>query len=111
MTNANGAVQIETRVKHEFSISFQLVAGEQSINVGTLLARSKAQVRTVIQRVSEASVTVDGQTVGHVGAGLCIFLGVGKDDNSEKAAGLADKVKNLRIFEDELGKLNRSVLD
>ena len=68
-------------------------------------------MRTVIQRVSEASVTVDGQTVGRIGAGLCILLGVGKDDNSEKAAGLADKVKNLRIFEDELGKLNRSVLD
>ncbi len=52
-----------------------------------------------------------GQSVGGIGAGLCIFLGVGKDDNSEKAAGLADKVINLRIFEDELGKMNRSVSD
>jgi len=68
-------------------------------------------VRLVIQRVSEASVTVDGQTVGRIGAGLCILLGVGKDDNPEKAAALTNKVKNLRIFEDELGKMNRSVAD
>ncbi|MGZ9130389.1 MAG: D-aminoacyl-tRNA deacylase [Candidatus Binatia bacterium] len=68
-------------------------------------------MRTIIQRVSEASVTVGGQSVGGIGAGLCIFLGVGKDDNSEKAAGLADKVINLRIFADELGKMNRSVVD
>ena len=52
-----------------------------------------------------------GQTVGRIGAGLCILLGVGKDDNQENAAALADKVKNLRIFEDDLGKMNRSVMD
>ena len=68
-------------------------------------------MRTVIQRVSEASVTVGGQTVGRIGAGLCILLGVGKHDNSDKVAVLADKVKNLRIFEDEFGKMNRSVAD
>ena len=68
-------------------------------------------MRTVIQRVSEASVSVDGQTVGRIGAGLCILLGVGKDDNSKTAAALADKVKNLRIFDDEFGKMNRSVVD
>ena len=54
---------------------------------------------------------MDGQTVGRIGAGLCILLGVGKDDNSDTAAALADKVKNLRIFDDEFGKMNRSVLD
>jgi D-tyrosyl-tRNA(Tyr) deacylase len=68
-------------------------------------------VRTVIQRVSEASVSVDGQTVGRIGAGLCILLGVGKGDNSDTAAALAEKVKNLRIFDDEFGKMNRSVVD
>ena len=68
-------------------------------------------MRTVIQRVSEATVTVGGQTVGRIGAGLCILLGVGKDDNQENAAALADKVKNLRIFADDLGKMNRSVVD
>jgi D-tyrosyl-tRNA(Tyr) deacylase len=68
-------------------------------------------VRTVIQRVSQASVTVDGQTVGRIGAGLCILIGVGKDDNRKNTAALADKVKDLRIFADELGKMNRSVVD
>jgi D-tyrosyl-tRNA(Tyr) deacylase len=68
-------------------------------------------VRVVIQRVSEASVAVDGQIVGRIGAGLCILVGVGKDDNPTKAAALAEKVKNLRIFADELGKMNRSVAD
>jgi D-aminoacyl-tRNA deacylase len=68
-------------------------------------------VRTVIQRVTEASVTVDGQIVGRIGAGLCILLGVGKDDNLDTAAALAEKVKNLRIFDDEFGKMNRSVVD
>ena len=68
-------------------------------------------MRTVIQRVSEASVTVGGQTVGRIGAGLCILLGVSNGDNSDTAAALADKVKNLRIFDDEFGKMNRSVVD
>ena len=68
-------------------------------------------MRTVIQRVSEATVTVGGQTVGRIGAGLCILLGIAKYDNQENAAALADKVKNLRIFADDLGKMNRSVMD
>jgi len=68
-------------------------------------------VRLVIQRVSEASVSIDGQTIGRIGAGLCILVGVGKDDTKENAEALAAKVKNLRIFEDGLGKMNRSVTD
>ena len=52
-----------------------------------------------------------GQSVGRIGPGLCILVGVGNDDNPNKAAALADKVKSLRIFEDELGKMNRSVSD
>ncbi len=68
-------------------------------------------MRLVIQRVSEASVTVDGQIIGRIGPGLCIFVGVGNDDNPTKVAALADKVKKLRIFQDELGKMNLSVAD
>lgn len=68
-------------------------------------------MRTVIQRVSEATVTVDGETISRIGAGLCILLGVGKEDTQENAAGLADKVTNLRIFADDLGRMNRSALD
>ncbi|HYJ14245.1 MAG TPA: D-aminoacyl-tRNA deacylase [Candidatus Limnocylindria bacterium] len=68
-------------------------------------------MRTVIQRVSEATVTVDGETISRIGAGLCILLGVGKEDTQENAAGLADKVTNLRIFADDMGRMNRSALD
>ena len=68
-------------------------------------------MRLVIQRVSEASVTVDGQIIGRIGPGLCILVGVGNDDNPTKVAALADKVKKLRIFQDELGKMNLSVAD
>jgi len=68
-------------------------------------------VRLVIQRVSEASVTVTGQTVAQIGPGLCILVGVGKNDTVIKNAALVDKVKNLRIFADGLGKMNRSVSD
>ena len=68
-------------------------------------------MRAVIQRVSEARVTVGAEIVGQIGAGLCILLGVGKEDKESNAAMLADKIKNLRIFEDEQGKMNRSVVD
>ena len=65
----------------------------------------------VIQRVTGASVTVDGETVGQCNAGLCVLLGVAKGDSREDADALARKILNLRIFEDEAGKMNRSVLD
>jgi len=66
-------------------------------------------VRAVIQRVSQAVVTVASEPVGRIGHGLCVFLGIGKDDNEKNAGQLAEKIKNLRIFEDENGKMNRSV--
>jgi len=68
-------------------------------------------MRLVVQRVSRAKVTVEGRATGEIGAGLMILLGVGKEDNSAVAAAMAEKACNLRIFEDEQGKMNRSLLD
>lgn len=66
-------------------------------------------MRVVIQRVSEASVTVDQQTVGAIGQGLMVLLGVAQGDTSQEAKALAEKTAGLRIFEDDAGKMNRSV--
>lgn len=65
----------------------------------------------VIQRVSRASVNVDGVTVGKCGHGLCILLGVAKGDTMADADALVRKILNLRIFCDEAGKMNRSLVD
>jgi len=68
-------------------------------------------VRAVIQRVKQARVAVANRTVGEIGNGLLTFLGVGREDTREDADYLADKVVNLRIFEDSEGKLNFSLKD
>jgi D-aminoacyl-tRNA deacylase len=68
-------------------------------------------MRAVCQRVSRASVTVDGQMVGEIGHGWLVLLGVGPNDDHAVAARMADKIVGLRVFEDEAGKMNRSVLD
>src|ERR1700730_13285138 len=68
-------------------------------------------MRAVVQRVSRARVTVEERVTGEIGAGLVILLGVGREDSPEVAASLAEKVANLRIFEDDQGKMNRSLLD
>jgi D-tyrosyl-tRNA(Tyr) deacylase len=68
-------------------------------------------MRAVIQRVSQAKVEVDGNVIGRIGRGLLVYLGVGKGDTEQDAAFMADKLVNLRIFADEAGKMNRSVID
>ena len=69
-------------------------------------------MRALIQRISKGSVTVDQRTVAEeIGDGLMVFLGVGHEDNTVKAASLAKKIANLRIFGDEEGKMNLSILD
>jgi D-tyrosyl-tRNA(Tyr) deacylase len=68
-------------------------------------------MRLVIQRVSQASVTVDGEVVGCCGAGFCILVGVKNGDTPAEAKWLANKAANLRVFEDDAGKMNLSLLD
>jgi D-tyrosyl-tRNA(Tyr) deacylase len=68
-------------------------------------------MRAVIQRVSRAQVTVGGEVVGAVGRGLAVLVGAGDGDGDEDLAYLVGKTVNLRIFPDEAGKMNRSVLD
>jgi D-tyrosyl-tRNA(Tyr) deacylase len=68
-------------------------------------------MRAVVQRVSRARVTVEGRVTGEIGTGMMILLGVGREDTSAIAASMAEKVANLRIFEDDKGKMNRSLLD
>jgi D-tyrosyl-tRNA(Tyr) deacylase len=68
-------------------------------------------MRAVIQRVNHAQVVVEGSSVGRVDLGLCVFVGVGRDDMEADAAALADKVVGLRIFEDDAQKMNLSVLE
>src|SRR5215470_2349370 len=68
-------------------------------------------MRALLQRVSRASVTVDEQVVGQIDQGLLVFLGVGQDDSEVQVKTLADKIVHLRIFEDDEGKMNRSLLD
>ncbi len=68
-------------------------------------------MRAVVQRVSRAKVMVEGRVTGEIGAGLMILLGVGKEDTFAVAAAMAEKLANLRIFEDAAGKMNLSLLD
>ena len=68
-------------------------------------------MRAVVQCVSRAQVTVEGELTGRIDAGLCVLVGVGKDDSEADATTLADKVARLRIFEDDAGKMNQSLLD
>jgi D-tyrosyl-tRNA(Tyr) deacylase len=68
-------------------------------------------MRAVVQRVKNASVTAEGTTIGAIGHGLLVYLGVGRDDSRSEADWLAEKIGNLRIFEDGEGKMNLSVIE
>lgn len=68
-------------------------------------------MRAVVQLVSDAAVTVDKRQVGEIGAGLLVFLGIGREDTERDASYLAEKICNLRIFQDDGGLMNRSLLE
>src|SRR5215471_2826594 len=68
-------------------------------------------MRAVVQRVTRASVKVDGETVGEIGNGLVVLVGIARDDTKVEAAYLVDKITNLRIFDDDEGRMNVSVKD
>ena len=68
-------------------------------------------MKAVVQRVKRSSVTIDGKMVGEIGQGLMVLLGVSEEDTERECDYLADKIAGLRIFEDDAGKMNRSLLD
>ncbi|MCA9450739.1 MAG: D-aminoacyl-tRNA deacylase, partial [Candidatus Omnitrophica bacterium] len=68
-------------------------------------------MRAVIQRVSQASVSVDGETVGQIGKGFCILLGIHETDTTKEVDWMVLKIAGLRVFEDDEGKMNRSLQD
>ena len=68
-------------------------------------------MRAIIQRVTRARVTVDSRVVGEIQSGMLVLLGVGRADTSESAQYLAEKIANLRIFADDAGKMNRSLVE
>jgi D-tyrosyl-tRNA(Tyr) deacylase len=68
-------------------------------------------MRAVVQRVRDARVSIEGRVAGEIGAGLCVLLGVARGDGEEEAARLAGKVARLRVFPDEAGRFDRSLVD
>lgn len=68
-------------------------------------------MRAVVQRVTSARITVDGKVVGQIGAGLMVLLAVGREDTAATSSSMAERIVNLRIFNDAEGKMNRSLLD
>jgi D-tyrosyl-tRNA(Tyr) deacylase len=86
----------------------------ESVDIPSFRLKSRGRraiVRAVIQRVTRASVRVDDRVAGEIRAGLLVLLGVRRTDNPESASYLAEKIVNLRIFSDAVGKMNLSLLD
>jgi D-aminoacyl-tRNA deacylase len=81
------------------------------INFGHLKYNQDGHMRAVVQRVKESSVSVANQVISRIGPGLMVLLGVSESDTVDHAAYLADNIVHLRIFEDETGKMNRSVVE
>jgi D-aminoacyl-tRNA deacylase len=75
------------------------------------IVKNERNVKTVVQRVSHASVRVGEEPAGEIGAGLCVLLGVARGDGLAEASRLAGKIARLRIFEDDQGRFDRSLLD
>ncbi len=67
-------------------------------------------MRAVVQRVRRAEVSVHGETIGRIGPGVLVLVGIAREDTAETGNGLAEKIVNLRIFDDDQGRMNRSVL-
>lgn len=81
------------------------------LHASASLWQNRFPMRAVVQRVNRASVAVEGRVTGEIGLGLLVLLGVGQSDSDAAAAAMAEKVAHLRIFADEQGKMNRSLLD
>jgi D-tyrosyl-tRNA(Tyr) deacylase len=75
------------------------------------MSKRKNNMKAVIQRVTYGSVEIDGAIVSEIGSGMVILFGAGKNDNDSDAEYLAEKIANLRIFEDDEGKMNKSLID
>src|ERR1700674_3653897 len=78
---------------------------------GRYFSNNQGRMRAVIQRVTRASVTVDGELVGEIGNGLVVLLGIARDDTEKDATYLVEKIAALRIFDDNTGVMNVSVRD
>ncbi len=83
----------------------------QTVTTDNLFLHQADTMKAIIQRVTEARVDVNNKCVGSIGPGLLVLLGVHVDDTEQDTAYLADKIVNLRIFDDEQGRMNRSLLD
>jgi D-tyrosyl-tRNA(Tyr) deacylase len=111
-TARSSASPVDPRGRAKGHVLSRRGAWNTSRSCGEVGSRAKiAQVRAVVQRVSGARVLVDGAIVGEVGAGLCVFLGVARSDDEASAERLAGKIARLRVFENEDGKFDRSVVD